>query len=117
MLVGQAAVPAPADAAGYLYAVQQAEAVLMQAVGQALPGICGCVPDPILPVRAELASAFAAQVLALTLRHLHSSCVPLSLVTGISRRELEVEGKADSRDGPRALVSWQLDRYRGALSL
>ncbi len=72
----------------------------MQAVGQALPEICGCVPDPILPVRVELASTFAAQVLALTLPHLRSPCVPLALATGTSRRRPEAEGKADFRDGP-----------------
>src|ERR1043166_1392696 len=81
---------------------RQAEAALMQAVGQALPRICGCVPDLILPVPAELAWVFCGQVSAVVLPHLHLSCVPLALGTGISRRPPEAEGKADSRDGPQS---------------
>src|SRR5262249_46462468 len=80
--------------------VRQAEAALMQAVGQALPRICGCVPDPILPVPAELASVFWGQASVLVLPHLHSFCVPLCPATGISRRQPEVREKADSRDAP-----------------
>jgi hypothetical protein len=74
----------------------------MQAVGQALPGICGCVLHPIPPVRVELASAFWARVLMLVL--LHASCVPPFLATGISQRLRQAKGKGDFRDELRALV-------------
>jgi hypothetical protein len=57
-----AALPAPAVEVEFPCEERQAEAALMQLVGQALLRICGCVLDPILPGRAELASAFWVQL-------------------------------------------------------
>jgi hypothetical protein len=97
--------PAPAVSVGCLCEASQAEAALRQPVDQALPGICGCVLHPILPVRVELASELWGQVAMLVILRLHSSCVPLSLATGINRRGPAAGEKADSRNARRARSS------------
>src|SRR5260370_20651834 len=93
-----------------LGAAQSAVAGKTGADGQAPPEICGRVLRPTLPVRAELASAVAAQVLPLASPRLPLSYGPLSLVTGTSRRRREAKGKADFRDGLRAWVTFPLKR-------
>src|SRR6266404_8035086 len=94
-----------------LGAAQSALAAKTPADGQAPPGICECVLRPILPVRAELASAFAAQVLAVALLLVRLPFGPPSLAIGTSRRRREAKGKADFRDGLRAWVDRSLNRY------
>jgi hypothetical protein len=94
-----------------LGAAQPAVAAGMRAAGQVLPEICGRVVRPILPVRAELASSFEAEVLTIASSHLYLSCGPLSPAAGTTQQRREAKGKADFRDGLRAWVTLSLSRY------
>src|SRR5438552_1299727 len=105
------ALPAPAVLVECPCEAQLAAVVSTEAVGRALRGICGSVPRRIVPVRAELASGFWAQVSVWALfPRLQASCVPIAPATETSRREPEAEGKAGSRDGPLSLAIASLDR-------
>src|SRR5205823_3024614 len=91
-----------------LDAGQPAVAAGMRTAGRALPEICGCVVRPTLPVRGELASSFGLEVLTFVSSRLCFPSGPLSPATGTSRRRREAKGKADFRDGLRALVTFPL---------
>ena len=94
-----------------LDAGQPAVAAGMRAAGRALPEICGRVVRPTLPVRAELASAFEAEVLTFVSSRLCFPFGPLFPAVETNRLRREAKGKADFRDGLRALVTSSLSRY------
>jgi hypothetical protein len=107
--VGAGAIRAVARAEGRvvcdkLDAAQPAVAAGMRVAGQVLPEICGRVVRPTLPVRAEVASAFEAEVLIFASSRLCLPCGPLSPAAGTIQQLREAKGKADFRDGQRALV-------------
>ena len=87
---------------------QPAVAAGMRAAGRVLPEICGRVVRPTLPVRAELASSFEAEVLTFVSSRLCFPSGPLSPATGTSLRPREAKGKVDFRGGLRALVTFPL---------
>ena len=91
-----------------LDAAQPAVPAGMRAAGQVLPEICGRVVRPTLPVRAELASAFEAEVLTFVSSRLCFPFGPLSPAAGTNLRRREAKGKADFRDGLLALVTFPL---------
>src|SRR5207249_11415236 len=95
---------------GCLCESSRGDGALMHPADHALPGICGCVLRPILPVRVELASEVSVQISVSVLPRLHASCVPRAPATGTNRQGPEAEGKADSRDGRRALAIASLKR-------
>jgi len=83
----------------------------MRPAAQALPEICGRVVRPTLPVRAELASSFEAEVLTIASFHLCLSCGPLSPAAGTTQQRREAKETADFRDEQRALVTSSSSRY------
>jgi len=93
-----------------LDAGQPAVAAARKAVGQVLPEICGRVVRPTLPVRAELASSFEAEVLTSASSRLCLPCGPLSPAIGTTQRRREAKGKVDFRGGLLTLVTFPLKR-------